>query len=67
MLLFAGVCSKSERKMSFEHFKQALSLMADKKYPGASNRLDKLTSLLLSGEGPKTHGATVSLNTLVRP
>lgn len=52
--------------MSFEHFKQALSLMADKKYAGASDRLDKLTSLLLSGEGPKTHGVTVSLTTLAR-
>ena len=52
--------SKSERKMTFEQFEVAVGLLAEKKYAGAANGLERIKVKLLSGSGPTTHGATVS-------
>ena len=52
--------SKSERKMTFEQFEVAVGLLAEKKYSGAANGLERIKVKLLSGSGPTTHGATVS-------
>lgn len=53
--------SKSERKMTFEQFEVAVGLLAEKKYSVAANGLERIKVKLLSGSGPTTHGATVSI------
>jgi hypothetical protein len=35
--------------------------MADKKYPGAEDGLQKLKAKIMESSGPVTHGVTVSL------
>ena len=54
-------CRKTERKITFEQFQDALKLVAEKKYPGDPSAVKKLTAKLTSGsKGPVTAGATVS-------
>ena len=53
--------SKSERKITYEQFEVAVGLLAEKKYPGVANGLERIRVKLTSGSGPSTHGATVSL------
>lgn len=36
-------------------------MLAEKKYPGVANGLERIRVKLTSGSGPSTHGATVSL------
>ena len=50
---------KTERKITFKQFEDALKLLAEKKYGSASD-VGKLESVILKTEGPKTSGATVS-------
>ena len=53
-------CRKTERKITFEQFQEALKLLAETKYPGDAGGLKKITSKLTStGSGPVTAGATV--------
>ena len=47
--------------MTFEQFEVAVGLLAEKKYSGAANGLERIKVKLLSGSGPTTHGATVSV------
>ena len=55
-------CRKTERKITFAQFEDALKLMAEKKYPGDPKGLQKLRAKLTAGSaGPATHGATVRL------
>jgi len=50
--------SKSERKITYEQFEVAVGLLAEKKYPGVANGLERIRVKLTSGSGPSTHGAT---------
>nr|ADX30619.1 tubulin polymerization promoting protein [Suberites domuncula] len=52
------VKAKGERKINFAQFQAALKLVAEKKYPGDSDGLKKLTDKILTGKGPATSGAT---------
>lgn len=46
--------------MNFEQFEVAISLLAEKRYPGAADGVEKIRAkLILSGTGPTTHGTTV--------
>lgn len=51
-------CSKTERKITFEQFKKALALCAEKKY-GSKDEVGKLIEKICAGKGPGTSGATV--------
>ena len=50
---------KTERKITFKQFEDALKLLAEKKY-GSTSDVGKLEGVILKTEGPKTSGATVS-------
>ena len=55
------VYSKTERKITFEQFQDALKLLAEKKFPGDPNGMKKITSKLTGGSsGPVISGGTVS-------
>ena len=53
--------SKTERKMTLEQFEVALGFLAEKKYPGQPDGVEKLKARIATGSGPLTHGVTVSL------
>ena len=47
---------KTDRKITFKQFEEAVGLLAEKKYPGAPNGLAKITALITSSKtGPATH------------
>ena len=48
------------RKINFKQFKEALHLLADKKFPGDADAFKKLEEIILQAKGPATTGATVS-------
>lgn len=50
---------KTERKVTFKQFQEAVKLLAEKKYPGDPSGLSKLTTKITSGKGPTTSGTTV--------
>lgn len=52
---------KTERKITFAQFEQAMKLLAEKKYPGDTGGTDKLISKITAGQGPQAHGTTVSI------
>ncbi|WP_411027238.1 tubulin polymerization-promoting family protein, partial [Salmonella sp. s54925] len=49
---------KTDRKINFQQFKEALKLIADKKYPGDEDALAKLEQKITTGKGPGTSGVT---------
>lgn len=51
---------KTERKISFAEFKNAIKELASIKYPGDPSGVDKMEKLLTSGSGAKTNKATVT-------
>ena len=53
-------CSKTDRKINYEQFCDALKLFADKKYPGDPDGVGKLRRKLTEGKGPQAVGVTVS-------
>jgi hypothetical protein len=57
-IMFSKVKPKSERKITFAQFEEALKLMAEKKYPGDAEGLSKLKEKILEGKGPQAHGVT---------
>lgn len=48
------------RKINFKQFEDALKMIAEKKFPGTEDSLEKLKAKILEGGGPMTHGVTVS-------
>ena len=58
-VLLPSHCRKSERKINFQQFKDALQYLADKKYPTERDPFQVLTSKILSGKGPSISGTTV--------
>lgn len=56
------LCRKNERKINFAQFEKALKLIAEKKYPGDSSGLAKLTHKITSGKGPAASGATAKVS-----
>ncbi|ESO04555.1 hypothetical protein HELRODRAFT_135395, partial [Helobdella robusta] len=57
-IIFTKVKPKTERKITYAQFEEALKLMAAKKYPGAEDGLEKLKGAMLQGKGPAVHGVT---------
>lgn len=63
-IIFSKVKNKNEQKISYEQFKVALKLMAEKKYPDFTDTtegeggLEKLEKLITDGCGPKTSKTT---------
>ena len=49
---------KTARKITFQQFKVAVKLMAEKKYPGEADGPEKLENKITSSKGPKTAGTT---------
>jgi len=47
------------RKITFGQFQEAVKLLAEKKYPGDEDAVEKLTAKIIEGKGPTTHGVTV--------
>lgn len=62
-IIFTKVKPKSERKITFAQFQEALKLLAEKKFPGATDALQKLHAKMLEGGGPLAHGVTKALKT----
>lgn len=58
-LIFAKSKAKSERKIDFEGFKNALKMIAEKKFGVAD--FDKIVQLVLSSGGPVSTGFCVCL------
>eukprot|EP00794_Sanderia_malayensis_P018682 gene18682-20568_t len=56
-IIFSKVKAKTERKITFKQFQEALGLLAEKKY-GSKSDVGKLEELILQTKGPKTSGAT---------
>ena len=56
---------KGERKITFDQFKIALGLCAEKKY-GSKDKVDDLIAKICAGKGPSAVGATVSLFVLLQ-
>lgn len=55
-IIFSRVKAKTDRKITFKQFEEAVGLLAEKKYPGAPNGLAKITALITSSKtGPATH------------
>ncbi len=50
---------KTDRKITFSQFEDAVRHLAEKKYPGDPSGVQKLTRKLTSGDGPSAHGTTV--------
>jgi hypothetical protein len=48
---------KSERKITYQHFKSAVKLMAEKKYPGDADGVKKLEAKIAAGK-PKVKNTT---------
>lgn len=61
-LIFAKAKTKSERRISYEQFCMAVSMMADKKYPeqAGDSALDALMKKVITSQGPKASSATVA-------
>jgi len=59
-LIFSNVKvkPKAERRIAFHQFLVALQLIADKKYKGDEQGLQKLISKILATQGPSTSGTT---------
>lgn len=57
-IIFTKVKAKTERKITYHQFEEALKMMAEKKYPGDEGGLDKLKALISEAKGPELHGAT---------
>lgn len=60
-IIFTKVKQKAERKITFAQFQEALKLLAEKKYPGCTDALEKLQAKMLEGKGPLAHGITKAL------
>lgn len=60
-IIFTKVKPKNERKITFAQFKEALKLLAEKKFPGCADALEKLQAKMLEGKGPLAHGVTKAL------
>ena len=54
--------SKTDRKINFKQFQDALKLMAEKKYPGDVDGLKKLEDKIMAGKGPQAGNTTVSIH-----
>lgn len=57
-IIFTKVKPKTERKITFAQFQEALKLLAEKKFPGCADGLEKLQTKMLEGKGPMAHGVT---------
>lgn len=57
-IMFSKVKPKSERKITYAQFEEAVKLMAEKKYPGDPEAFDKLKAKIIEGKGPAAHGVT---------
>ncbi|KAI0228059.1 Tubulin polymerization-promoting protein family member 2 [Lamellibrachia satsuma] len=57
-IIFSKVKAKTERKITFQQFQEALKMLAAKKYPGDEAGLEKLTAIILKCRGPTAHGVT---------
>ena len=53
------VHSKTDRKINFAQFQKALELVAEKKYPGDGEGVQKLKDKIAAGKGPGKSGVTV--------
>ncbi len=47
------------RKITYKQFKEALKLLAQKKYPGDEAGLEKLEKIIVEAKGPTASGVTV--------
>ncbi|XP_003384590.1 PREDICTED: tubulin polymerization-promoting protein family member 2-like [Amphimedon queenslandica] len=61
-IIFSKVKAKTDRKINFEQFKEAVRLMADKKYPGDPDGERKLIDKITAGSGPKVQGVTKTVD-----
>lgn len=61
-LIFAKAKSKTERRITFEQFCTAVSMMADKRYPeqAGEGALEALMKKIITSQGPKASSATVA-------
>jgi hypothetical protein len=57
-IIFSKVKAKTERKINYKQFEAALKLMAEKKYPGDDDGLQKLKAKIMDSGGPVARGVT---------
>ena len=57
---YSALCVWQRRKITFAQFQEAVKLLAEKKYPGDPEAVDKLKAKIFEGKGPAAHGVTVS-------
>lgn len=64
-LIFAKAKTKTERRISYDQFCTAVSMMADKRYPeqAGDNALEALMKKVITSQGPKASSATVADST----
>lgn len=62
-IIFSKVKAKTERKITYKQFKEALKLLAEKKFPGDEEGLSKLEAVIIDAKGPAVHGATKVVKT----
>ncbi|XP_062500770.1 tubulin polymerization-promoting protein family member 2-like, partial [Corticium candelabrum] len=62
-IIFNKVKGKSERKITFDQFREALKLLAEKKYPGDADGAKKLEDFVLQGKGPTGNKTTSGVKT----
>lgn len=61
-LIFAKAKSKTERRITFEQFCTAVTMMADKRYPeqAGDGAMEALMKKIITSQGPKASTATVA-------
>jgi len=64
-IIFAKSKPKTERKLTYAQFKDALKMMAEKKYPGDEEAEAKLTEVILKAKGPASSGTKAVKNAAV--
>lgn len=52
----------NRRKINYKQFKEALKMLAEKKYPGDEEALKKLETLITEAKGPVASGVTVRMH-----
>jgi len=57
-IIFSKVKPKTERKINFSQFNEALRQLAEKKFPGDPDALEKMQEMVIQGKGPIAHGVT---------
>jgi hypothetical protein len=57
-IIFSKIKPRTERKINFKQFQEALKLLAEKKFPGDEGGFEKLKAQIIEAGGPVAKGVT---------